>query len=74
MKIKITSRVGHHYLGNDNPNGDHEVHDLKNEKAQCQVDVILSNAHAVGFIPDSLDQAHADGFDNCGHCIGNSTR
>lgn len=74
MKVKITSRVGHRYLGNDNPKGDHEVHDLTNEKPQCQVTTILSNGNAVGFIPDSLVQAHGDGFDNCGHCIGNSTR
>jgi hypothetical protein len=74
MKYTINTRTGHAYLGNNNPNGDHEVHLLSNEKAQCQVNTILSNGHAVGFSPDTLDQAHTDGFDNCGWCIGNSKR
>jgi len=74
MSYPISSRNGIRYLGNNNPNGDHEVHDLYNEKPQCQIDLILQNRHAVRFIPDTLSQAKKEGFDPCGHCIGFSTR
>ena len=49
-----------------------EVHDLDNEKVQCQIDEIIKAGHAVPF--DSLDAAHRAGYDNCAYCIGGSTR
>ena len=61
------------YLGNSNT--DHmEVHDLGNEKPQCQIDEIISAENAVVFNPDTLEQAHDEGYDNCAYCIGSSTR
>jgi len=57
------------YLGNTNTM---EVHDLDNEKTQCQIDTIIRNGHAVYF--RTLRQAHDVGYDHCGHCIGNSKR
>lgn len=74
MSYQIYNKLGHHYLGNANPNGDKEVHNLYNEKSQCQIDTILNNNHAVGFVPDTKEQAHSEGYDNCAWCIGSSTR
>lgn len=59
------------YLGNTNKT---EVHDLNNEKPQCQIDEIIAAGHAVVFTPDTLSQAHTDGYDNGYYCIGASTR
>jgi hypothetical protein len=61
------------YLGNDNY-GHIEVHDLKNEQAGCQISEIVSAGHAVVFSPDTLAQAHSEGYDNCAYCIGSSLR
>jgi len=49
-----------------------EVHDLDNEKTQCQIDEIIRAGHATPY--DTLDSAHRDGYDNCAYCIGGSTR
>jgi hypothetical protein len=69
----ITTKYGRRFLGNKHPSK-MEVHDLQNEKTQCQIAEILASGHAVGFTPDSLDEAHRCGFDNCAYCIGKSTR
>lgn len=61
---------GKRFVGNSSTN---EVHDLDNEKTQCQIDEIKAD-HIVTFIPDTLAQAHAQGYDNCAYCIGSSTR
>ncbi|HCU35314.1 MAG TPA: hypothetical protein DGT21_07560 [Armatimonadetes bacterium] len=74
MSTSVTTRpTGKRYLGNRNP-ASMEVHDLTNEKAQCQVPVIIRNGHGVVFSPDILPQAHSEGFDNCRWCIGDSRR
>jgi fido (protein-threonine AMPylation protein) len=67
MAIRIHSRSGRQYLGNDNKM---EVHDLYNEKTQCQIDEIIANNEAVGFDPDTLDQAHREGYDDGAYCLG----
>ena len=59
------------YLGNTNTK---EVHDLRNEQTNCQIDEIIRAGHAVTFSPDSLDQAHREGYNNGHYCIGGSTR
>lgn len=61
------------YLGNSSPSK-MEVHDLYNEKSQCQIDEIIAAGHAVVFAPDVLSQAHAEGYDNGAFCIGGSRR
>ena len=61
------------YLGNSSTSK-MEVHDLQNEKTQCQIDAIIQAGHAVVFTPDVLSQAHAEGYDNGYYYIGNSTR
>lgn len=71
MAYKIYSRGSRRYLGNENTT---EVHDLRNETTQCQIDEILAAGHAVGFTPDTLSQAHSEGYDNGAYCIGGSTR
>lgn len=61
------------FVGNKDP--DHmEVHDLDNEKTLCQIDEIIQAGHAITFSPDTLHQAHQQGYDNCAYCIGASTR
>jgi hypothetical protein len=74
MATPIYSRpTGKKYLGNSDT--DHmEVHNLWNEKPQCQINEIISAENAVVFYPDTLEQAHNEGYDNCAYCIGNSTR
>jgi hypothetical protein len=64
---------GRRFVGNSNP-GHREVHDLDNEKRQCQIDEIIAAGHAVIFNPDTLAQARQQGYDNCAYCIGGSTR
>lgn len=59
---------GNRYIGNINTN---EVHDLDNEKTNCQIDEI-KDSHIKTFSPDTHSQAKREGFDNCAHCIGGS--
>jgi len=62
------------FMGNTNTK---EVHDLDNEKTgrnQCQIDEIIAAGHAKTFNPDTLEQAHKEGYDNCAHCIGQSEK
>ncbi len=61
------------YLGNNNI-GHMEVHDLTNKKVLCQINEIIRAGHAVVFNPDTLTQAHYEGYDNCAYCIGRSLR
>lgn len=74
MATPVTGRpFAKRYLGNQNPSSK-EVHDLQNEQTQCQIDEIIRARHAVVFSPDTLSQAHAEGYDNCAWCIGRSRR
>lgn len=61
--------AGKKFLGNTNTK---EVHDLDNEKPQCQINEIIAARHDVYF--DTLAQAHLAGYDNGHWCIGGSTR
>ncbi len=61
------------YLGNSDSDN-MEVHVLGNEKPQCQIDEIIRSRNAVIFDPDTLEQAHNEGYDNCAYCIGDSMR
>jgi hypothetical protein len=66
---------GKRYVGNTTSKK--EVHDLDNEKYganECQIDEIIKAGHARTFDPDTLDQAHKEGYDNCAYCIGGSKR
>ena len=60
---------GQRFLGNTRSK---EVHDLDNEKGNCQIDKIIAAGHDKPYI--YLDQAHRDGFDNCSHCMIGSLR
>ena len=65
---------GNRYCGNTNKM---EFHDLDNEDTKpsgCQIDEIIAAGHAKAFDPDTLEQAHSEGYDNCAYCIGASTR
>lgn len=60
---------GEKYCGNTSTT---EVHDLDNEQTNCQIDEIIDAGHDKPF--DNLNDAHAQGYDNCAYCIGGSTR
>ena len=67
---------GRQYCGNTSPDK-MEVHDLDKEDTRpsgCQIDEIIRAGHAKAFSPDTLTQAHAEGYDNCAKCIGESRR
>ena len=64
---------GKRFVGNKNKK---EVHDLDNEQTganKCQIDEIISAGNARTFYPDTLRQAHSEGYDNCAYCLGGST-
>jgi hypothetical protein len=62
---------GERYLANTSPSK-LEVHDLDNEKTNCQIDEIIRAGHDKPYT--SLASAHADGYDYCAFCIGSSKR
>jgi len=62
---------GERYLANKSPSK-MEVHDLDDEKTKCQIDEIIKAANDTPYT--SKTTANNDGYDNCAHCIGNSTR
>ena len=62
---------GERYLANTSPSK-LEVHDLDNERTNCQVDEIIRAGHDKPY--QSLASANADGYDNCAYCIGSSKR
>ena len=71
MATRTRSRPPQRFLGNDHTK---EVHDLRAEQRNCQIDEIIRAGHAVVFSPDTLAQARSEGYDNCAWCIGSSTR
>jgi hypothetical protein len=58
------------YLGNERTK---EVHDIINLKENCKI-IEIKPQHRRSFNPDTLEQAHKEGFDNCAWCLGGSTR
>jgi len=72
MARRYTGRMnGEQYLANSSPSK-MEVHNLDNEKSQCQIDEIIRAGHERPYT--TLSAAHAAGYDNCAYCIGGSTR
>ena len=72
----MARRNSYRYLGNSSKNK-MEVHDLDNEDTNpngCQIDEIIRAEDDVRFTPDTLDQAHKEGYDNCDKCLEGSTR
>jgi len=59
------------YLGNSSY-ANMEVHDIWNEKSQCQIPEIRKAGHVVVFDPDTPEQTHKEGYDNCAYCIDDS--
>jgi hypothetical protein len=62
---------GERYLANSSASK-REVHDLDNEKINCQIDEIIAAGNDRAY--NSRDVANRDGYDNCAYCIGSSTR
>ncbi len=64
---------GKRFVGNRSP-AHLEVHDLDAEDRRCQIDEIIKAGNAVTFTPDTLVEAHRQGYDNCAYCLGGSVR
>lgn len=62
---------GEQYLANKSASKK-EVHDLDNEKTECQIDEIIKAGNDKPYT--SKQTANDDGYDNCAHCIGDSKR
>jgi hypothetical protein len=62
----VRERGGRNFLGNTNTM---EVHHVRNEQRNCQINEILQAGHEVGFDPDAHDEARRKGFDNCAYCL-----
>ena len=74
MAYLTSSREGKRFLGNRDKK---EVHDLKCEDASqngCQVNEFIRSDNAVGFIIDTLDQAHQERYTTCARCIGRTEK
>ena len=74
MRRQGPPTYGKRYVGNTNKK---EVHDLDNEQTganECQINEIIAAGHARTFSPDTLEQAHKEGYDNGAHCLRGSTR
>ena len=48
------------------------VHDIENEKRNCQIDELLDGDNAWGF--DTLKEAYEDGFVPCKWCLEHGAR
>lgn len=76
MSYPTSTRNGKKFLGNSS-SSKMEVHELAREDKNlngCQIDEFLGKGHGVGFMPDTLEKAKSEGYDNCAKCIGGSTR
>lgn len=72
MARRYTGRMnGERFLANANTS-QMEVHDLDNEKSQCQIDAIIKAGHERPYT--ALSTARAAGYDNCAYCVGASSR
>jgi hypothetical protein len=72
MARRYTGKMdGERFLANANTS-QLEVHDLDDEKSQCQIDLIIRAGHERPY--NTLSAARAAGYDNCAYCVGNSTR
>jgi len=74
MRRQGAPTYGRRFVGNTDKK---EVHDLDNEKTgpnECQIDEIIKAGHARIFNPDTLEQAHKEGYDNGAYCLGGSKR
>lgn len=72
--MRRTQFPGKRYLGNSNKK---EVHDLDQEDTSasgCQINEIIRAGHAVTFSPDTVEEAHVRGYDNCAKCLSGSLR
>jgi len=70
MIRSATSRGTRRFFGN---NSEKKVHDLRNEDTGpngCKIDEALGAGVGVHFVPDTLKQAHIEGYFNCGKCLG----
>jgi hypothetical protein len=65
---------GKRYCGDTNKM---EVHDFSYEDRRqfaCQIDNVIASGCARSFTPDTLEQAHKEGYMSCAFCIGISSK
>ena len=65
MSYWISSPIGRVVVGNRETR---EYHRVANVNANCQLPEIVRSGRLVGFTPDSVAQAVAEGFDPCWYC------
>ncbi len=71
MSVESASTYhGLQYYGNRSASKK-EVHHVPSKTANYQLDEIKDG---VRFVPDTLEEAHKNCYDNCHYCIGGSTR
>jgi hypothetical protein len=72
MARRYSGRMrGERFLANAS-SSKREVHDLDNEKVQCQIDEIIRAGNDRPYT--TLAAAQSAGYDNCAYCLGSSTR
>ena len=72
MARRYSGRMrGERFLANAS-SSKREVHDLDNEKVQCQIDEIIRAGNDRPYI--TLAAAQSAAYDNCAYCLGSSTR
>lgn len=74
MAYLTSSREGKRFLGDRDKK---EVHDLKNEDMTqngCRVSEFIKSDNAVGFIVDTLEQAHKERYVSCARCINGTAK
>jgi hypothetical protein len=67
MAFPVAHKRGRLHLGNSRTA---QVHLVIRARARCRVDEVIAADEAVGFYPDSLDQALSEGYDICAYCTG----
>ena len=73
MVFPVLSSSGIQFLGDRSP-GHWLVHDLTHAKVRCQIAEVICAGTGVRFDPDTLAEAHREGYDDCVWCMGESTR
>ena len=74
MRRQGSPTYGRRFVGNIDKKEVHDLDDEQTKSNECQIDEIIRAGHARIFDPDTLEQAHKEGYDNCAYCIGGSKR
>jgi hypothetical protein len=65
---------GKRYCGNTSKMEVHDFHLEDRREFACQIEKFIASGNAKSFTPDTLEQAHKEGYHDCVFCIGFSTK